>query len=1000
MSWLPKPFTFSQMLLAMQRIGLLLACSAFPADVRRVLVKNLQNPGNSNEECKIVQVGHQHISLMSSEGLQCFARAILENGSCNDVKRRQEHCLELEALEILPHRCHQLAVRLLLASSVAAGWLNSGAWPVCNVATKHRSRSHPVLMVKKGKTTKSFSGSDTRSRQANAKPAKKYLSLSGSTKGSISALGSRGKRRSSIWGDDDFDDYGKDAVEDDDWFASTSHRTKKQSKPGDEDDDYDDEDLDFKLAGRGSRRSSNLEDDDGTSDFRPGARGRSGQFAWEDEDDEGDDEYPPGAPSRNGRGTPARGNREWKDEQGFKQGVKTYEDDWKCLECGAYPNFASKTKCFKCFTPKGMVKLKPRDWTCTECGASPNFASRRECFRCGAPRPPISWQEKYGPPESVDPQESDEDEDMENLDWQCQECGESTNFAWDPICFRCGSPRIRSEGETLESSGAEPSAPSPVAASVANVAPATMPQLSKSSQEGSAVQSEGIRCLVENLSEETDAVALQEAFLEKNYPVIQISVLTDPVTQRSLCKAIVEFGSTHAAHHAIREMAGYELDGKSIAVSDDLGDINIEFLEGNRDSGEATDGGHELLQDSRDSGELAGGGREWRRIAGTGDSQDVDEKEVLALLAERDIALDERDIQTSEDVLDDLFDLDVSFNEDENIWWVGQREDSTPASRHEVVESEKDVEMNAPFKDRNADAKRASWSQVGQQAAFGEVNGAKRKDHSDDDEAYRRSAGYKYNSPSEAVARGKPKWRRVPGSEDNSAHFDLADENKVLEMLAERDIAKGKSDFKHADNIREALRNMGVHFEDRGERIWWLGRRGADKRQGSISAQQWKRVAGSGDDGDVIDARQVVELLIQREAARAQRDFRRADSLLDRLIDLDVSFDDDRNQMVWWVGRREDGGRVGGRGAAAAKYKRRWTRVAGSRDDNIPIDVSEVMQRLVDRDKARLDRDFQTADHLLHVLSSMDVSVDDRPDQRTWWFGRRALETKKPSFKR
>lgn len=34
-----------------------------------------------------------------------------------------------------------------------------------------------------------------------------------------------------------------------------------------------------------------------------------------------------------------------------------------------------------------LAMAKPGDWACDECGASPNFARRTECFRCGAPKP-------------------------------------------------------------------------------------------------------------------------------------------------------------------------------------------------------------------------------------------------------------------------------------------------------------------------------------------------------------------------------------------------------------------------------------------------------------------------------------------------------------------------------------------------------------------------------------------------------------------------------------
>ena len=39
--------------------------------------------------------------------------------------------------------------------------------------------------------------------------------------------------------------------------------------------------------------------------------------------------------------------------------------------------------------PQGYAKeLRPGDWRCAACGAHPNFASRSACYKCSAPKPP------------------------------------------------------------------------------------------------------------------------------------------------------------------------------------------------------------------------------------------------------------------------------------------------------------------------------------------------------------------------------------------------------------------------------------------------------------------------------------------------------------------------------------------------------------------------------------------------------------------------------------
>jgi hypothetical protein len=71
-------------------------------------------------------------------------------------------------------------------------------------------------------------------------------------------------------------------------------------------------------------------------------------------------------------------------------------------------NFASRTECFKCNTPKdpnaptvpgdafpqqahgggnfGNDQVRDGDWSCPACNIN-NFASRVACFKCSAPKP-------------------------------------------------------------------------------------------------------------------------------------------------------------------------------------------------------------------------------------------------------------------------------------------------------------------------------------------------------------------------------------------------------------------------------------------------------------------------------------------------------------------------------------------------------------------------------------------------------------------------------------
>ena len=128
--------------------------------------------------------------------------------------------------------------------------------------------------------------------------------------------------------------------------------------------------------------------------------------------------------------------------------------DWTCTECGAH-NFASRSVCFKCKTPKaggpgggggfsGDVSkssepaggptagnFRPGDWICTGCGAH-NFASRSSCFKC-------KRRKSGGEASSAATQSSSGGSAPENFrsgDWMCTNCG-AHNFASRAACYKC-----------------------------------------------------------------------------------------------------------------------------------------------------------------------------------------------------------------------------------------------------------------------------------------------------------------------------------------------------------------------------------------------------------------------------------------------------------------------------------------------------------------------------------------------------------------------------------
>ena len=91
-------------------------------------------------------------------------------------------------------------------------------------------------------------------------------------------------------------------------------------------------------------------------------------------------------------------------------------------------------------------------------------------------------------------------------------------------------------------------------------------------------------------------------------------------------------------------------------------------------------------------------------------------------------------------------------------------------------------------------------------------------------------------------------------------------------MVKEREQARFTSDYKTADRIRETLEKHGVHLDTK-ENKW----QAADGRSGpigpvNISAAHAQKAARSGAPKMALD--EIEKILVQREQARARRDYR------------------------------------------------------------------------------------------------------------------------------
>ena len=180
---------------------------------------------------------------------------------------------------------------------------------------------------------------------------------------------------------------------------------------------------------------------------------------------------------------------------------------------------------------------------------------------------------------------------------------------------------------------------------------------------------------------------------------------------------------------------------------------------------------------------------------------------------------------------------------------------------------------------------------------------------------------------------------------------NLSDE-EIDRLVKEREQARFTSDYKTADRLRDQLEKHGVHLDTK-ENKW----QAADGRSGpigpvNISAAHAQKAARAG--APKLPVEEIEKILVQREQARARRDYKTADVLREQLEKHGVYLDSN----TW----HSPDGRSG-------------AIVMSSFSDE------EVGRILANRQAARLRHDYKTADRLRDQLNEQCVSVDDKKNR-------------------
>jgi len=181
--------------------------------------------------------------------------------------------------------------------------------------------------------------------------------------------------------------------------------------------------------------------------------------------------------------------------------------------------------------------------------------------------------------------------------------------------------------------------------------------------------------------------------------------------------------------------------------------------------------------------------------------------------------------------------------------------------------------------------------------------------------------------------------------DDGSIH---PSEMEILRLVAQRESMRQARRFAESDMIREELRSMGVELYDK-EKEWRCrdGRRGMLFTAGPIEC--------------MLSDFEITEMIREREEARKQKDWDRADLLRDDLRSKGVEMDDKEN--VW----RTSTGRSGAYSGAAQQSL---------------INGGTIKKLVAERERLRAGQDFDAADELRRQLSGLGVEIFD--NERIW----------------
>ncbi len=201
--------------------------------------------------------------------------------------------------------------------------------------------------------------------------------------------------------------------------------------------------------------------------------------------------------------------------------------------------------------------------------------------------------------------------------------------------------------------------------------------------------------------------------------------------------------------------------------------------------------------------------------------------------------------------------------------------------------------------------------------------------------------------------------------------YDISDDLEEIEkLIKERALCRAERLFKRSDELREELfQNFDVRINDQ-KQLWSVG---ADQNWDGTTHQPYRLSEQSEVPNDAEDIAKLVE---ERDRARGDRDFAKADEIRDELLEKNIIVDD--NKRIWYVGKFSRSQRRGiSNGNTYIPYVRR-----GGGDVSVD-QVNEIDSLIKTRDEHKRNKQYADADAIRDILlNEFGVQVDDT--NRQW----------------